>query len=327
MFVAAGFSGAVLLAAEDVCPSAREKDRSSRSANGSAGGRGSAPANGSGCRAPLHAPICFEINDSYHTYKYDTYRRVTRRSLVCKSTRALLLLQKYRQRAGACGIPGYRQALAANMVIPVRRRILTNQLFYVSKMRASYVYSLLLLQFTVPWWDTWLVPGTWCIFFTDISFARIIHTAAVPQSASTAAILLCTACCLNCGCCTYSKHCTTTAAAVLVRYYLFTTSSFFYLPGTRYSSIKLQGCVRYGTYRYIPPVLPVPNTWVSSVRHGYRYRRYRFRLSYRYHTLRQVRCSINTGTGHFGKFGTASIPVPDTSVSSVQYQYQYRTLR
>ena len=33
-----------------------------------------------------------------------------------------------------------------------------------------------------------------------------------------------------------------------------------------------------------------------------------------------------TGTGHFGKFGTASIPVPDTSVSSVRHQYRYRTL-
>ena len=57
-----------------------------------------------------------------------------------------------------------------------------------------------------------------------------------------------------------------------------------------------------------------------------------------------------TGTGHFGKVGTTSIPVPDTSVSSVwipvplvpvetfipvpdtsvfsvQHQYRYRTLR
>ena len=72
-----------------------------------------------------------------------------------------------------------------------------------------------------------------------------------------------------------------------------------------------------GTYRrYIPPVLPVPATWVSSVRHQYRYR-----------TLRKVRYNINTGTGHSGKFSTTSIPVPDTSVSSVQYQYRYRTLR
>ena len=31
-----------------------------------------------------------------------------------------------------------------------------------------------------------------------------------------------------------------------------------------------------------------------------------------------------TGTGHFGKFGTISIPVPDTSVSAEQHQYRYR---
>ena len=71
--------------------------------------------------------------------------------------------------------------------------------------------------------------------------------------------------------------------------------------------------------------IPVPDTSVRSVQHQYRYR-----------TLRQVRCSINTGTGHFVKFGTTSIPVPDvvrydmipvpdTSVSSV-HQYRYRTL-
>ena len=33
-----------------------------------------------------------------------------------------------------------------------------------------------------------------------------------------------------------------------------------------------------------------------------------------------------TGTGHFGKFGTTSIPVPDTPESSV-HQYRYRTLQ
>ena len=83
----------------------------------------------------------------------------------------------------------------------------------------------------------------------------------------------------------------------------------------------LQGCVRYGTYRGIPPVytagttgtghfgnfgttsIPAPDTSVSSIRHQY------------------------TGTGHFGKFGTTSTPVPDTSVSSVAHQYRYRTLR
>ena len=106
-----------------------------------------------------------------------------------------------------------------------------------------------------------------------------------------------------------------------------------------------QGCVRYGTYRGIPPVhtasitgnghfgkfgttsIPVPDSSVTSVRYGYRYRRYRYRPSYRYRTNRQVRYDINTGTGHFGKLGTASIPVPYTSAISVQHQYRYRTLR
>ena len=34
-----------------------------------------------------------------------------------------------------------------------------------------------------------------------------------------------------------------------------------------------------------------------------------------------------TGTGHLGKFGTTSIPVPDTSVSSVEHQYRYLRYR
>ena len=51
------------------------------------------------------------------------------------------------------------------------------------------------------------------------------------------------------------------------------------------------------------------------------YRRY-----YWYRTLRYVRYDINNGTGHFGKFGTISIPVSDTSVSSVLHHYLYRTL-
>ena len=54
-----------------------------------------------------------------------------------------------------------------------------------------------------------------------------------------------------------------------------------------------QGCVRYGTYRGVPAVY-TPG---------------------------------NTGTGHFGEFGTASIPVPETWVSSVRRQYRYRKLR
>ena len=59
------------------------------------------------------------------------------------------------------------------------------------------------------------------------------------------------------------------------------------------SSTNYQGCVRYGTYRGIPAVYTVGIT----------------------------------GTGHFGKFGTTSISVPDTSVCSVRHQYRHRTLR
>ena len=93
----------------------------------------------------------------------------------------------------------------------------------------------------------------------------------------------------------------------------------------------LQGwCVRYGTHRGIQPVytagitgtghfgkfgttsiIPVLNISVSSVRHGYRYRRYRYRLP----------ASVQT-----------FMPVPDTSLCSVQrqctsvssVQHQYR---
>ena len=73
------------------------------------------------------------------------------------------------------------------------------------------------------------------------------------------------------------------------------------------------GTVRTEAYRrYLPPVLPVPDSSASSVRHQYRYR-----------TLRYVRYDINTGTGYLGKFGTISIPVPDTLVSSVRHQYRY----
>ena len=50
-----------------------------------------------------------------------------------------------------------------------------------------------------------------------------------------------------------------------------------------YSAV-LQGCVRYGTYRGIPPV------YTAGI----------------------------TGTGHFGSFNTTSIPVPNTSVSSAK---------
>ena len=41
----------------------------------------------------------------------------------------------------------------------------------------------------------------------------------------------------------------------------------------------------------------------------------------------KVRYGLDTGTRHFGKFGTSSIPVTETSVSSVRSQYRYPTLR
>ena len=59
----------------------------------------------------------------------------------------------------------------------------------------------------------------------------------------------------------------------------------------------------------------VPDTSVCSVRYWYRHRRYRYRLSYRYRRLHQDRHHINNGKGHFGMFGTASIPVPGVPAS------------
>ena len=112
------------------------------------------------------------------------------------------------------------------------------------------------------------------------------------------------------------------------------------VPDTSVSSVQHQ--YRYRTLRYVrydintvtghfgkfgTRSIPIPDSSISPVRHGYRYRRYRYRLSYWYRTLRPFRYNINTGTGYFGNFGTTSIPVPDTSVSSVRDQYRYRTLR
>ena len=111
-------------------------------------------------------------------------------------------------------------------------------------------------------------------------------------------------------------------------------------PKVTFWTAYKEGCVRYGTYRGIPPIyttgnigighfgkfsttsIPVRETSVSSVRRQYRNR-----------TLRKVRYNINTCTGHFVKFGTIRIPVPpvpvqtfipvrDTSVSSV-HQYHF----
>ena len=39
----------------------------------------------------------------------------------------------------------------------------------------------------------------------------------------------------------------------------------------------------------------------------------------------QVSNTVDDGTGHFGVFGSTSIPVPDTSVSMVQHQDCCRT--
>ena len=58
------------------------------------------------------------------------------------------------------------------------------------------------------------------------------------------------------------------------------------------AELLVQGCVRYGTYRGVPPV------YTAGI----------------------------TGTGLFFKFGTTSVPAPDTSVSSVRHQYRYRKL-
>ena len=73
---------------------------------------------------------------------------------------------------------------------------------------------------------------------------------------------------------------------------------FHHEKGSAFSSLvdsgrTVQGCVRYGTYRGVPAV------YTAGI----------------------------TGTGYFGKFGTASIPVPETWVSSVRHQYRYRKLR
>ena len=43
-----------------------------------------------------------------------------------------------------------------------------------------------------------------------------------------------------------------------------------------------------------------------------------------FHTGTGKNWHINTRTGHFGKFGTTSIPVPDTLVSSVRHPYRYQ---
>ena len=90
---------------------------------------------------------------------------------------------------------------------------------------------------------------------------------------------------------------------------------------------SFEGCVRYGTYRGIPPIYTagIPDAGhLGNFGTTHQYFRYRYRLSQRYQTLRlvgttsillpdpqYVRYIVNTATGQFGKFGTISIPVPD----------------
>ena len=52
-----------------------------------------------------------------------------------------------------------------------------------------------------------------------------------------------------------------------------------------------------------------------------------YRWYHRYRTLRRVRYHVSTGIGHFSKFGTTSMPLPDASVNSVRCGYLYRRCR
>ena len=110
--------------------------------------------------------------------------------------------------------------------------------------------------------------------------------------------------------------------------------------GPQYST---EHSVWFGTNSIRVPDTPVnsarfqyrhPNTWVCSVRPQYRYPTlrqgcytvYRGYLPYRSGSVRpqypteqsgMVRDELDTCTRHLCKFGTTSIPVPDTSVCSV----------
>ena len=98
------------------------------------------------------------------------------------------------------------------------------------------------------------------------------------------------------------------------------------IPATSVSSVRHQ--YRYRTLREVHYInLPAPETSVCSVRHGNRHRRYRYRISFRYRTLRKFRYYINTVTGYFSKFDTTLIPVPDISVSAVWLPHRYREYR
>ena len=80
--------------------------------------------------------------------------------------------------------------------------------------------------------------------------------------------------------------------------------------------------------------IPVPDTWVTSARHLYRYRVLRYLLYDMDTGTVGTRSDFHTGAGHFGEFGTTSIPTPDTSGYGYRYRryryrfpYRYRTLR
>ena len=84
--------------------------------------------------------------------------------------------------------------------------------------------------------------------------------------------------------------------------------------------------VYFNFYNYIPQRVPPVNTGFAL----YMYRQFMSSLC----TKAQVCAGTGTGTGtdfrtgagRFGEFGT-SLPVPETSVSSVQHQYWYQRYR
>ena len=72
---------------------------------------------------------------------------------------------------------------------------------------------------------------------------------------------------------------------------------------------------------------PVPDTSARVCRGCLPYRRGSVRPQYRAKHSGIVRYELDTGARHFAKLGTTSLPVPDTSVSSVRPRYPHPTLR
>ena len=66
------------------------------------------------------------------------------------------------------------------------------------------------------------------------------------------------------------------------------------------------------------PLIPVPNTLVRACRGYFPYQSGSVRPQYPTEHSVMVQCEFHPGTGHFGKFGTTSIPVPDNWVTSVR---------